>query len=126
MCRCSGSENRQSKDNKIELEFEEAVQEEESSSNNSNSSDKSDTDNSTTSSSSEEIISMSTGSKKWLLGGEDPLDTKRKENNVLGIGISVAQKEHKTLKKTGKKTYYKVCENYYVLRGLKTSLPRSN
>ena len=51
-------------------------------------------------------------SDNWLqLGGEDPLDTKREEKDVLGIGISVARKEREELKKKDKKTYYKVREN---------------
>ena len=87
----SSSEEEYSEDNKTEFEFEEDIIE----------------DSATPSS--KDITIMNTGSK-WL-GGEDPLDTKREEKDVLGIGISVARKEREQLKQTDKKTYYKVREN---------------
>lgn len=46
---------------------------------------------------------------KWL-GGTTPRLTKRNEDDIFGLGISVAKSEREILKNTDKKTYYKIKE----------------
>ena len=53
---------------------------------------------------------MSSGGSKWL-GGATPRTTKRNQDDIFGLGISVKKEERENLKTTDKKTYYKVREN---------------
>ena len=47
---------------------------------------------------------------QWL-GGETPLSNKRDDEDIFGLGLSVAKTERKALKNSDKKTYYKIREN---------------
>ncbi len=46
----------------------------------------------------------------WL-GGETPLSNKRDDEDIFGLGLSVAKTKRKALKNSDKKTYYKIREN---------------
>ena len=59
----------------------------------------------------EQLTTVQQINMSWLGDGVTPLTTKRDEQEVLTLGVSVAKEERKDLKKNDKKTYYKVKES---------------